>query len=387
MNRRKFLSALPATLCFGSQARFSWAAAPTGRANYQRLLILVELKGGNDGLNTLIPYANPSYYALRPNLAVARSEVRQLDETQGLHPALETLLPIWQAKELALVQGLGYAEPNLSHFRSIEIWDTASSSRDYLQEGWLARAFALHPPPKDFAADGVIIAADDPGPLTGGARSVALASPTEFQRLARLAQTHGNSPNPALRHLLKVERDIVNAATKLQGEHNFRTPFPQSEFGRAVASAAQVAAMPARVAVLRLSLAGFDTHRGQTATHARLLKDLAEGLAALRSALLELDRWRDTLILSYAEFGRRPKENQSQGTDHGTAGVHFAMGGGVKGGLYGSAPSLDRLDGEGNLFHTLDFRRLYATVLEDWWGLPSREVLGGKFASLGLLRG
>jgi uncharacterized protein (DUF1501 family) len=386
MKRRAFLSVLPAALCFGTQASLSWAAKPVERTRYHKLLVLVELKGGNDGLNTLIPYADPRYCALRPNLAIARAEVRQLDETRGLHPALEAVLPIWQAKELALVQGLGYAEPNLSHFRSIEIWETASSSRDYLPEGWLARAFARHPPPKDFAADGVSIAGGDPGPLAGGARSVALASPAEFQRLARLAQAHGHSANPALRHLLRVEQDIVSAAAKLQGERAFRTPFPASDFGRAVASAAQVAAMPGQVAVLRLSLGGFDTHRGQPGTHAKLLRDLAEGLAALRAALLEIDRWRDTLIVSYAEFGRRPKENHSQGTDHGTANLHFALGGRVKGGLYGSAPALDRLDGEGNLVHTTDFRQLYATVLEDWWGLPSRDVLGGKFPGLGFLR-
>lgn len=138
----------------------------------------------------------------------------------------------------------------------------------------------------------------------------------------------------------------------------------------------------ARVAVLRLTLSGFDTHQNQAAVHGNLLKQLADGLVALRSALIELDVWQKTLVLSYAEFGRRPKENQSNGTDHGTANVHFALGGAVRGGLYGEAPDLARVDGSGNLSFGIDFRNIYATVLQRWWQLDSREALGAHFAPL-----
>ncbi|MEO6566175.1 MAG: DUF1501 domain-containing protein, partial [Casimicrobiaceae bacterium] len=139
------------------------------------------------------------------------------------------------------------------------------------------------------------------------------------------------------------------------------------------------------VAVLRVTLGGFDTHANQPATQARLLGELAAGLVALRSALTELGRWDDTLVLTYAEFGRRPKENQNSGTDHGTANVHFALGGRVAGGVLGAAPDLARLSADGNPGFALDFRNVYATVLEQWWGVDSRNALGGRFAPLPLL--
>ena len=151
-------------------------------------------------------------------------------------------------------------------------------------------------------------------------------------------------------------------------------------------TAAQLVASNAGVATIRLTQSGFDTHANQLGTHANLLKDLAEGIAALKSALSELNRWDSTLVMTYAEFGRRPKENQSGGTDHGTANVHFVTGGRVKGGLYGEAPELTHLDGNGNLPFAVDFRSMYATVIDKWWGGDSTRVLGGKFPVLDILR-
>ena len=133
---------------------------------------------------------------------------------------------------------------------------------------------------------------------------------------------------------------------------------------------------------MRISLAGFDTHANQLNTHANLLKQLGEGVAALREALVEIGRWDSTVIATYAEFGRRPRENQSGGTDHGTASAHLVMGGAVKGGLYGAAPGLDRLDGNGNLAFAVDFRSYYATFLSRWWGIDSGAVLGAGFKAL-----
>jgi uncharacterized protein (DUF1501 family) len=364
----------------------AWAATPAG-ARYRNLLVLIELKGGNDGLNTLIPYANPAYYALRPKLAIARDQVVRLSDTVGLHPALEPLLPLWKNRELGVLQGVGYPDPNLSHFRSIEIWDTASSSAQYLQDGWLTRTFAVAPTPADFAADGVIIGSPDLGPLAGGGtRAIALANTEQFLRQARLAVPEGQTPNRALQHILKVEADIMQAASRLKADYAFRTEFPAGGFGNAIKTACQVIANQAGVAVVRVTLTGFDTHSGQLGTQARLLGDLASGVVALKSALDELGRWNDTLLLTYAEFGRRPKENLSLGTDHGTASVHFAAGGRVAGGLYGEQPSLDRLSGDGNTGFAIDFRSVYATVLDRWWGVPSAEPLGDRFASLPMLR-
>ncbi len=384
MDRRRFLGsslalAIPGLAGTGPARTAFGASSPT--APYRNLLVLIELKGGNDGLNTLVPFEDPAYYALRPKLAIARDEVVQLSLRAGLHPALAPLLPVWKNGELAILQGVGYPEPNLSHFRSIEIWDTASASDLYLQDGWLTRTFAATPPPRAFAADGVIIGSNDLGPLAGsGTRAVALASTDQFLRRARLASPAGAAHNKAFEHILKVEADIVQAATHLDGRHAFKTEFPPGAFGSAIHTACQVLANPGGVAVARVTLGGFDTHSGQPATHARLLGELARGIVALRSALTEIGRWDDTLVLTYAEFGRRPRENLSNGTDHGTASVHFAAGGRVAGGFHGEQPRLDRLAGDGNAGYALDFRNVYATVLERWWGVPSEPIVGGRFA-------
>ena len=384
MKRREFLvsvgAATVAAIVPGS------AFAQRAGASYDRLLVLVELKGGNDGLNTVVPYADGDYYALRPRIAVPRDQVLQLDARAGLHPSLEPLMAPWKQRELAVVQGVGYPSANLSHFRSIEIWDTASRSNEYLPQGWLARAFAAAPPPRSFAADGVIVGGAEMGPFAGGARAIALTDTAQFLRQARLAAPAAQAQNAALAHIMKVERDIVQAAAGLNGEHAYATEFPRSPFGSAIRTASQVIASRAGIAVVKVALNGFDTHSNQPGTHARLLKDLAEGLSALRSALVEIGRWQSTLVMTYAEFGRRPRENLSNGTDHGTANVHFLLGGGVKGGLYGPPPELARLDGNGNLPFAVDFRDLYATVLEGWWGMDSSRALNDRFRSLDILK-
>jgi uncharacterized protein (DUF1501 family) len=384
MERRQFVKTLAALPLAGSLPP---AAADVPASPYRRLLVLIELKGGNDGLNTLVPYADQNYHALRPQLAVARDQVLQLDERMGLHPALEPLLGLWRAGELAIVQGIGYPGANLSHFRSIEIWDTASRTDQYLEDGWLSRTFRATPPPRAFAADGVVIGGHDLGPLAGtAARVIALADTDRFLRQARLAAPMAREGNLALRHILRVERDIAQAAAGLNAGRTFAIEFPKTVFGSAVRTASQVIAAPAGVAVVKLSLNGFDTHSNQAATHARLLQTLAEGLTALRGTLVELGRWDSTLVMTYAEFGRRARQNASSGTDHGTASVHFVAGGRVKGGLYGAMPALDRLDGTGNLPFAVDFRSLYATVLERWWQVDSAGPLNGRFQPLELLR-
>jgi uncharacterized protein (DUF1501 family) len=390
MDRRHFLTlagAAPiAVLLPGLATNVAFAAAPAG-ADYRRLLVLIELKGGNDGLNTLVPYASPAYYALRPKLAIPRDQVIKLSDAAGLHPALEPLLPLWQRNQLAVLLGVGYPAPNLSHFRSIEIWDTASGSDQYLQDGWLTRTFALAPTPSNFAADGVIVGSADLGPLSGGGtRAIALVSTEQFLRQARYATTEGTARNKALQHILKVEADIVRAAAHLKADHEFKTTFPPGGFGAAIRTACQVVANRPGVAVVRVTQNGYDTHSGQPATQARLLGELAGGVVALKSALDELEKWNDTLVLTYAEFGRRPKENLSSGTDHGTASVHFALGGRVAGGLYGEQPSLERLSGDGNTGFAIDFRSVYATALERWWNVPSATPLGGAFAPLPILK-
>jgi uncharacterized protein (DUF1501 family) len=260
----------------------AWAAAAD--QPYRRLLVLVELKGGNDGLNTVVPYADPAYYALRPRIAIRAEDVLPLGDGFGLHPALQPLLPLWQARELAIVHGLGYPEPNLSHFRSIEIWDTASGSDEYLPAGLAgaqlpdpAAAPHLSPPMRSWSA------ARTWAPSSAAVawwpsriRSSLHAWPAWRRKAA--AGRHG-----ALAHIQRVEADIVAAAAKINSSapaFAFRSEFPQTGFGNTVRTACQVLGSGAEVAVLRLSLSGFDTHQNQPGVHANLLKQLAEGLAA-----------------------------------------------------------------------------------------------------------
>ena len=392
VNRREFLAALSVAAAAGIgvvSATGALAQSPlTAAVNpYRRLLILVELKGANDGLNTFVPYADSAYYGLRPTIGIKRDQVLQLNERFGLHPALDLLMPMWSKGELAAVTGLGYPQPNLSHFRSIEIWDTASNANDYLAEGWLARAFAAVAPPKSFVADGIAVGGGDLGPLANGSRALSIASTEAFMRQAKLADPHGRASNKALQHILRLEGEAQNAALNLDPKVTLKTEFPTHAFGQQAKTAMQVVAASPGVAALRVGLGSFDTHQGQPGTQQTLLKQLAEGIHAIRQACLELGRWQDTTIVTYCEFGRRAKENQSNGTDHGTANTQFVIGGGVKGGLYGSHPSLTQLSGDGNLIFTTDYRALYGTLLTQWWGFSaaqSEKVLAGKYAPLPL---
>jgi uncharacterized protein (DUF1501 family) len=407
MKRRDFLAAAAAMTAAGAapwlpEAAYAQGNAPLQRraSGYDNLLILVELKGGNDGLNTVVPFADSLYYSYRANIGVRRGEAIQLDERTALHPALAPLLPMWRAHELAIVQGVSYPQPNLSHFRSIEIWDTASRSDEYLREGWLTRAFANAPVPRGYAADGLVLGSAEMGPLANGARAIALVNPAQFARASRLVTPVSlKERNPALAHILDVENDILHAADQLRPrprQYVLKTAFPAGAFGASVKTAMQALAsgetpqgtpVPGQgVAVIRLTLNGFDTHQNQPERHADLLRQFAAGMVAMRSALVEMGRWERTLIVTYAEFGRRVRENQSRGTDHGTASAQFVAGGRVAGGLYGEPPQLARLDGNGNLPVAVDFRQIYATVLGDWWGLDAPAVLQQRFERLPLLR-
>jgi uncharacterized protein (DUF1501 family) len=205
--------------------------------------------------------------------------------------------------------------------------------------------------------------------------------------------------DPDLAHMLDVENDIVNPADRPRpavSQYALKTTFPSGVFGTSIKTAMQMLAAGVApqerpmagqgVAAIRLTLNGFDTHQNQPAQQAGLLRQLAEGLVAMKSALVEMDRWDDTLVMTYAEFGRRPRENQSNGTDHGTVAPHFVAGGRVRGGLYGVPPVLAHLDGNGNLPDGIDFRQMYATVLGPWWGLDAATVLQQRFEPLPLLR-
>jgi uncharacterized protein (DUF1501 family) len=377
-----------------------WAQGVATRASsvQDRILILIELKGGNDGLNTVVPFADDAYYKLRNSIALKPEDLIKIDTKFGLHPELKAAMPLWEKGELGIVQGVGYPQANLSHFRSIEIWDTASKSAEYLTDGWATRGMQTGFSAKSkYTAEGVLIGMNDFGPLLG-AKAVSLNDPVAFVNQAKFARTNDpamSNHNPALTYLLKVENEISQAAEGLKADkYAFTTVFPQGQFGNSVAAAAQVVASQKNkiiagtggVPVICLTLGSFDTHQNQLNAHANLLRQLAEGIAALKSSLTELGAWDRTLVMTFSEFGRRAKQNSSNGTDHGTAAPHFVAGGAVRGGLYGQAPDLTRLDGTQNVVYTTDFRQMYATVAQQWWGVNSESVVRGKFDSLKFIR-
>jgi uncharacterized protein (DUF1501 family) len=340
-----------------------------------RILLLVELKGGNDGLNTVIPYADPLYRELRPDIGIARERALQLDEHVGLHPQLEPLMDAWKARDFAIVQGVGYPEPNRSHFRSIEIWDTASSSRQILTEGWVARALEHATLPKGAGVDCIVIDTNALPVMGPDLRTVVMQDAETF-----LGQAQGmtadapvdDDGNRALRHLLAVRRQVYEAAAGLR-EKLHVAPAPARRaaaygaFGERLDLAARIITGGVPVLAVKIALPGFDTHANQAPTHEALLAVLAKGLATFRYNMIAAQRWDDVLVLTYSEFGRRVQENASGGTDHGTAAPHFVLGGRVRGGLHGGYPSLADLQ-DGDLRYTVDFRDVYSAIAHGCWG-------------------
>jgi uncharacterized protein (DUF1501 family) len=402
MQRRHFLTAFSSATGAALLAAHApgWAQGVGQRAASaaDRILVLVEFKGGNDGLNTVVPFTDSAYYQLRPVIGIKPEDVIKIDAKTGLHPELKPLLQMWEQKELSIIQGLGYPDPNLSHFRSIEIWETGSKATEYLTDGWAARGLkAGLGQGRRFTAEGVCIGSTEQGSLAG-ARAISLSDPEAFVNRAKYAgsgRSAGQNENLALRHLLQVEDDVNQASEGLRAEkYEFTTVFPKSAFDNGVRAAAQViasqrnaAAGQGGVPIITLTLGSFDTHQNQLGAHAGLLKQFAEGMVALRGAFSELGVWDRTLVMTFSEFGRRARQNNSDGTDHGTVAPHFVAGGAVRGGqLYGQAPDLSRLDATQNALFTTDFRQIYATVARDWWGVKPDTVTRGRFEPIKFLR-
>jgi uncharacterized protein (DUF1501 family) len=320
---------------------------------------------------------------------MARDHTIQLDERVGLHNKLEPLMDSWKAGDLAIVQGVGYPYPNRSHFRSIEIWDTASASNQTLSEGWIAQAFQGATLPKGVGVDS-IVADTNALPSTGPElRTIVMQDAENFLRQANALKDTGgmkDGGNPALRHLLAVRQEINAAARgladKLRAAAAPKEAYPQEVLlGRQLDLATRVITARVPVVAIKAALGGFDTHANQVQPHERLLGFLAINLATLRKNLIAANLWNDVVVMTYSEFGRRARQNASGGTDHGAAAPLFVMGGSVKGGLHGAYPSLSDLT-DGDLKHTVDFRSVFATVAQGCWaqqrdfGLRQPQKLG-----------
>ena len=330
MDRRRFLQLMAAApLLSFSPSVFA------GQQNKNKILLLVELKGGNDALNTLVPYEDPNYYRLRPKLGIKANQVFKLGNGLGMHPAMKALHPEWQAGDMAWVQGIGYPQPNRSHFRSIEIWETASQSNQYLDDGWVAQLYASTNKKKSKKLQGVTVGSDA-GPLDGDEfNGLLMQDKKSFLSLTKkFKAVQGSTANNALSHVLGVQNNVHSNAQivtdKLQKARATGVTFPKNKFGRQLETTAQIILSGMNVPVYKVELGSFDTHNNQAKRHTKLLTQLSEGLASFSTVMKKAGLWDDVLIVTYSEFGRRVIENKSGGTDHGTAAAHFALGGACK---------------------------------------------------------
>ncbi len=376
----------------------------TGRD--QPILVILQLSGGNDGLNTVIPYTDDAYYRARPRLAIPAGSVLRLDEQTGLHPALPELARAYGEGEACLLQGVGYPNPNRSHFRSMEIWQTASDAERTERHGWLGRYFDNCCPGADPAV-GVNVGDQTPQAFSAArpvgvsfrnAERFRFADGAEVMTEAEASEDGGGGSVGALAGgthsdldpLHYIERVALDAqvasdrVNEIAGRTRSAIEYPANRLGNDLKLIAQLIAggMPTRV--YYASQGGFDTHARQLDTHAQLLGQLDAALAAFTRDLKAQGNFDRVVIMTFSEFGRRVAQNGSEGTDHGTAAPMFLLGGALRPGFVGTAPSLTDLD-DGDLRHTVDFRSVYATVLEKWLRAPSKEVLGRSFPTLGFL--
>jgi uncharacterized protein (DUF1501 family) len=373
--------------------RRSALAAADSKGSVDRTLVVVQLSGGNDGLNTVIPFGDDLYAKNRTGLRIASDQILKIDDHVGLHPSLAGFSNLLENGRLSILQGTGYPNPSRSHFRSMDIWNTASMAEKLPNDGWIGRAIGR----AELRREGTLSAIHFG---TGKLPLALVGRSTEVPSLSSLAD-YKLEPGTAGRDQLAavaaaqrtdstlqfVQRSTLEAyATSSRLEEltkNYETPvnYPPTELARKLKLVAQLVDAGFGTRIFYTSMDGFDTHANQLGTHANLLRELGDAVKAFIDDVSHHGHGDRVLLMTFSEFGRRVKENGSRGTDHGAGAPMFLCGGKVRPGLIGEHPSLSDLDDGDLKFHT-DFRSVYATVLEDWLGCPSAEVLGDRFDRL-----
>ena len=404
-SRREFLGqatgGLSAVALAGTMPGLLARAATAAEAAKQndRVLLVVELAGGNDGLNTVVPFEDPLYYRQRPTLALDKKKLVKLTDHIGLHPELEPLHKLFHDGQLAIVQGVGYPQPDRSHFRSMEIWHTASTDAKPPAAGWLGRFLDLAgkaAPERPLA--GLTLTDSLPQALQAQEAVAAVVASFESfdgegndatpdaRMLRKLVMPKASAHEPVaflrgqVENTFRVAQQLKDAA----GRYKSKVQYPDSDLGKQLRRAAQIISGGVGTRVLFASQGGYDTHASQFDSHGALLAELAAALAAFQEDLQGLHAADRVVTMVFSEFGRRVDENGSRGTDHGAASCMFLLGSKVKGGLAGSYPSLEKL-GDGDLVFNTDFRSVYATLLDRWLGASSQKLLQGRFECLDLL--
>lgn len=400
MNRRSFLqkSSLAAA---GTLMVPMFLKGLDGRrrlAGNGRNLVVVQLSGGNDGLNTVVPFRNDAYFRLRPNLHLNASALHPLNEELALHQAMPELKKIFDEGHMAVLNAVGYPNPDRSHFRSMDIWHTASDANEYLSTGWLGRYLdsdcaGCDSPHHAIEVDDVVSLA-----LKGNTRSgFAASDPKRLNRglqnpvLQNIIQNHhGHDHDENVAYLYKTLLNTAASANYLgekmkPGNRTLPAPYPNSFFAKDLKQVADLISSGCDAQVYYVTLGGFDTHANQQARQEKLLQQLSQGMGAFIGDLKANNHLADTTVLVFSEFGRRVAENGSRGTDHGAANNVLLFGGALKQtGVLNAAPDLLNLD-NGDVAWQVDFRSIYATLLRNWLGADDAAILGEGVPVLGFL--
>lgn len=365
-------------------------------ATTEKVLVVIQLSGGNDGLNTVVPFSNDLYYRYRPKLGIDRNIVLPINEDIGLHPSLKPLLPIYDQGELLVLNGVGYPNPNRSHFRSMDIWQTGSDADQYIKTGWLGRYLdhdcsgCANPYHALQIGDNLGIALQgenrDGFAMRDGSHLRRLNSNQFINNLVK-EQSGRQRRDGNLDYLYKTMIEVQQSADYLIKQSRViksQRSYPVHPFGRGTKLISELITAGTNTKIYYISLPGFDTHANQYVRQQKLLSVYAQSVSALVADLREHGLLDNTLIMTFSEFGRRVEENGSRGTDHGTANNMFLMGGALqKKGIYNPLPSLENLD-NGDLKYTLDFRNVYASILKDWLEVDPALTLTGSFEPLPL---
>jgi uncharacterized protein (DUF1501 family) len=378
------------------------SAAIAGAEHQDRVLLVIELTGGNDGLNTVIPQDDPAYHRARPELGI-REGIHRLNDQFALHPTLGEVAELFNEGQAAIVHGVGYPNPNRSHFRSMEIWHTASPETATAEHGWLGKVLDSAATRDEGRITGIAFSDRLPQSLRASQANIPAVRELESYGLFVEGELDANVRRGLIEDLnvtaeRSQDRDSVIGFLTQQAQHTYvgakelreaaERFQPKGQYdgplGRQLRMAVQVIAANLGTRIIHVSLDGFDTHANQGGMHAELLAQLNGGLRSFLEDVKGLGRGNDVLVMTYSEFGRRVHENGSRGTDHGAAAPMLFFGNKLKPGFHGEHPSLTDLD-DGDLKYSTDFRSLYQVVLKDWFGANSADVLGREFPNLALL--
>ena len=371
-----------------------------------RTLLLLQLTGGNDGLSMVVPHGDDAYYRNRTSTAIDRKGVLRIDNYRGLHPGLGRLKSIYDEGRLAIVEGCGYPNPVRSHFKSMDIWHSASERGRYVREGWIARLARTAWPGEESVELVVHIGSSAPYSVFSATRpAVAFGSPEVYKWFAikqsdlEAYRRAGREPEPEkepegktgservldrLRGVLSEAQESSQRVRQAATTYAPKVAYPANLIGNSLRAAAALIDARMGSRVISVELNGFDTHNNQRNQHDQRMRELDEALGAFLRDIQGTPAGKNVIVLAFSEFGRRVRENGSNGTDHGVAGPMLVAGSSVKGGIYGRHPSLTDLD-DGDLKHSTDFRAVYGTVIEKWFGVDPAQTLDGRYPTLGFV--